>query len=96
MSQVIVTVDSYRAKREESRAQEQKITQDVRLSKWKKSDISGKDPVAMVAGLVFLPVLGMWMGLMAVMLLMLSFLRYIFKGLGMVIGVHKVKSVTGR
>lgn len=89
MSQVIVTVDRYKAKREASRAQEMKITQDVRLAKWKKSDISGKDPVAMLAGIAFLPILGMWMGLMAVMMLMLSFLRYLFKGLGMVIGRRK-------
>ena len=89
MSQVIITVDRYKIKREATRAQEMKITQDVRLAKWKMSDISGKDPVAMLAGIAFLPILGMWLGLMAVMMLMFSFLRYLFKGLGMVIGGRK-------
>lgn len=89
MSQVIVTVDRYKAKREASRAQELKITQDVRLAKWQMSDISGKDPFAKMVGLAVLPILGMWMGLMAVMMLMMSFLRYLFKGLGAIVGGRK-------
>jgi hypothetical protein len=89
VSQVIVTDDKYREKRQQSRLQEDKITQDARLIKWRRSDISGKDPIAILAGLAFLPVLAVWGGIMAIMMLMLSFLRYLFKGLGLVIGGSK-------
>ena len=89
MSQVVVTEDKLSKKRQESRAQEQRITQDPRLAKWRLNDISGKDPVAMVLGIAFLPILAAWSGLLAIMMLMLTFLRYLFKGLGMIIGGDK-------
>ena len=89
MSQVIVTEDKFLEQRQKSKAQELKITQDPRLEKWRKSDISGKDPVAMIVGLAALPILAAWGGLMAIMMLMLSLLRYLFKGLGVIIGGTK-------
>lgn len=89
MSQVIVTEDSFRNKRQESRAQEHRISQDARLAKWRHTDISGKDPLAIAIGIAFIPVLAAWSGLLAVMMFMLTFLRYLFKGLGMIIGGTK-------
>jgi hypothetical protein len=89
VSQVVVTEDKLSSRRQESRIQEHRITQDPRLAKWRMNDISGKDPVAMVLGIAFLPILAAWSGLLAVMMLMLTFLRYLFKGLGMMIGGSK-------
>lgn len=87
MSQVIVTDDKLKNKRQESRSQEQRITQDTRLAKWKLSGSTGtKDPLGMIIGVALLPVLAAWTALLAMMMLMLTFVRYFLKGLGMIIG----------
>ena len=96
MSQVIVTEDVLQVKRNESRSQEEKITQDPRLLKWSMSDISGKDPIAMLAGIAFLPVLAAWTAILFMMMFMMTCLRYLFKGLGLIVGGGKSLIIKNR
>ena len=96
MSQVIVTEDVLQDKRDASRIQEEKITQDSRIRKWSKSDISGKDPIAMLVGIAFLPVLAAWTCILALMMFMMTCLRYLFKGLGMIVGGGKSLTIKNR
>ncbi len=96
MSQVIVTEDVLSDKRNISRAQEEKISQDSRIGKWSKSDISGKDPLATIAGIAFLPILAVWAGILFMMMVMMTCLRYLFKGLGLIIGGGKSLIIKNR
>lgn len=86
MSQVIITDDSLRAKRGKSRDQENKITRDAVFSHYRRSDITGKDPVAMLIGVAVLPVLGLWSILVAIMTLILKVVSAVFRGLGVMLG----------
>jgi hypothetical protein len=96
VSQVIVTEDVLQVKRDASKAQEHKITQDPRIRKWGMSDISGKDPIAMLAGIAFLPVLAAWTAILFMMMFMMTCLRYLFKGLGLIVGGGKSLIIKSR
>jgi len=96
LSQVIVTKDVLQAKRDTSRTQEEKISQDARIRKWSKSDISGKDPLALMAGIAFLPVLAAWACILAIMMFMMTCLRYLFKGLGLIVGGSKSLTIKNK
>ena len=86
MSQVIVTNDPLKARREKTREQERRIDRESQFTRWRRSDITGPDPVAKLIGLAVLPILGLWGILCAVMTLALTVVNYVFKGLGRVIG----------
>ncbi len=96
MSQVIVTEDVLQVKRDASKAQELKITQDPRLKKWSLAPIAGMDTLAMLAGIAFLPILGAWTAILFMMMLMMTCLRYLFKGLGLIIGGGKSLIIKNR
>ncbi len=89
MSQVVVTEDSLKVLRERSRAQEHRIKKDDGVAKWRRSDITGSDPVAKAIGLAVLPVLGLWLILAVIGAVMVEIVNGIFKVLGSVIGGTK-------
>ena len=89
MSQVVVTHDSLSQKRIKSRDQEHKITVDAAFSRFLRTDITGSDPIAKLAGLAVMPILALWGLLVGVMTLMVTIVNYLFKGLGRVIGGTK-------
>ena len=82
LSQVIVTEDALKKKREDSAKQEHKIDREGQFARWKRSDITGKDPVESLVGYATVPILGLWGILGGIMTLMLAALEYAFKGLG--------------
>ncbi len=96
MSQVVVTEDVLSVKRNASKTQEDRISQDSRIRKWSKSDISGKDPIAMIAGIAFLPILAAWTAILFMMMFMMTCLRYLFKGLGLIVGGGKSLIIKNR
>ncbi len=89
MSQVVVTEDSLKILRERSRAQEHRIKKDDGVAKWRRSDITGADPVAKAIGFAVLPVLGLWLILGVIGAVMVEIVNGIFKVLGSVIGGTK-------
>ena len=60
MSQVVVTDDSLKQRRQRSGEQELQIDREGQFKKWLKSDITGFDPIAAVIGLAVLPVVAIW------------------------------------
>ncbi len=60
MSQVVVTEDNLKARRIKSGDQEKNIDRDGLFNKWRRSDITGFDPVAAIVGVALLPVLVSW------------------------------------
>lgn len=60
MSQVIVTDDVLNIKREESKRQEHKIDRESAFAHWRRNDITGRDPVAAVIGVLAMPVVVFW------------------------------------
>jgi hypothetical protein len=96
VSQVIVTEDVLQVKRDASKVQELKITQDPRLKKWSLAPIAGMDTLAMLAGIAFLPILGAWTAILFMMMLMMTCLRYLFKGLGLIVGGGKSLIIKNR
>ena len=60
MSQVVVTEDSLKARRLKSGDQEKNIDREGLFNHWRRSDISGFDPVAAAVGVAALPVLVSW------------------------------------
>ncbi len=86
MSQVIVTNDNLQQKRESTRAQEAKIDREVQFNQWRRNDITGRDPIASAIGFAMLPIVGLWMGISMAITLMFTALKYLFKGMGRLIG----------
>lgn len=60
MSQVIVTKDNLQSRRNQTATQEHKIDREGQFNRWRRSDISGFDPIEAAAGVAMLPVLGIW------------------------------------
>jgi hypothetical protein len=86
LSQVIVTRDKLSAKREASRSQESKISKEAMFGRWRRNDITGKDPVAAAVGYLSLPIVFVWAVLTGFIYLVLTILQFVFEGLGKVIG----------
>lgn len=95
MSQVIVTNDVLKTKRDATAVQEHKISREDMFRRWRRNDITGKDPIAAGVGLAVTPILGLWAFLTGIMVVMLTIIRFVFKGLGAVIGGTK-NLITGR
>ena len=89
MSQVVITEDHLKRRRELTRAQERLISREDHPQRWRRSDVTGKDAVARLVGYGVLPVLGLWVLLTTVLLLMLTIVKYVFKLLGQVVGGSK-------
>lgn len=79
MSQVIVTHDNLSAKRAESLVQEHKIDRETVFSQWRRSDITGKDPIAAAVGIAVLPVAMLWSFVGTCISVSFSFMLGIFK-----------------
>jgi len=60
MSQVVVTDDKLKVKREASKSRERAIDIEGEMAKWRLSDITGFDPVAAAVGLAVLPIALSW------------------------------------
>jgi hypothetical protein len=60
MSQVVVTEDNLKARRLKSGDQEKNIDREGLFNKWRRSDITGFDPIAALVGVAALPVLVSW------------------------------------
>ena len=85
LSQVIVTNDALADKRKRSAEQEKKIDTESRFQKWRRSDISGRDPVATFVGLASLLIVAFWFfigGLATV-------IAYLFRGVMRLLGAIK-------
>jgi len=89
LSQVVVTDDKLKDKRDQSREQERRI--DVRsvTKKWLRSDISGRDPIATAVGIAVLPIVAIWSFLGAFITVMLLAVRFLMVGIGKVVGGTK-------
>lgn len=83
MSQVIVTDDVLRNKREESKRQEHRIDRESAFSQWRMNDItSRRDPVAALIGLAALPVVAFWSFVASCLTFSFSVMLGVFKVLG--------------
>ncbi len=56
MSQVIITNDKLKVRRDKSAAEEHKIDREGQFKKWRRNDITGFDPVAGAAAIAVAPV----------------------------------------
>jgi hypothetical protein len=89
LSQVIVTDDKLKQKREKSAEQELRIDREGQFQRWRRNDITGKDMVATAIGFAALPVVGLWAFLTAMIAAMLTLCQYLFKVLGAAFGGKK-------
>lgn len=89
MSQVIVTNDTLKQKREKSAEQEHRIDREGQFQHWKRSDITGKDLPKIAIGFAVLPIAALWAFLTGLIALMLTICEYGFKVLGSVFGGKK-------
>ena len=95
MSQVIVTDDKLNKKRKASGDQEHKIDREGMYNKWRRNDITGRDPLTMLIGLAVSPIWALWTALTALIFAVLYVLEQIFKGLGKIFGGKK-SLITGQ
>jgi hypothetical protein len=86
LSQVVVTRDRYKAKREQSLNQEHRISSEDEFRRFRMSDISKPDPIAKVAGLVALPIVAIWAGLTALVGFAMFLVLSVLKALGKLAG----------
>jgi hypothetical protein len=89
LSQVIVTNDKLKPKREKSRQQERGIEREEEFARWRMNDVTGKDAFAALVGYGVTPILALWGLLMGAMAVMLGIERVLFRGLGKLIGGKK-------
>lgn len=60
MSQVIVTNDNLKEKRQRSRDQELKISTEAQFQKWRRDDVTKPDAFQRVVGFLTYPIVGLW------------------------------------
>jgi hypothetical protein len=60
MSQVVVTDDKLKSRRDQSAKKELQIDREGQFAKWKMSDITKFDPIAAAIGIALLPVFFSW------------------------------------
>ena len=89
MSQVIVTHDNLDAKRAASRKQEDAISREAQFDRWRRNDITGKDPVASLIGYALMPIIALWGLVCGAMVLMLTLVKYVFQAIGRLLGGKK-------
>ena len=83
MSQVIVTNDKWKNRRKKSADQEHAIQKEDIYKTWRRNDISkGGDPIAKVLGILSLPIVAAWAGLLAIGAGMLTVATWICRGVG--------------
>ena len=82
MSQVIVTNDILAIKREESKLREHKIDRESAFAKWRRDDITGRDPLAMAVGVMAMPVVAFWSLVASCITFSFSVMLGLFKLLG--------------
>jgi len=83
VSQVIVTNDVLRGKREESRRQEHKIDRESVFAQWRRSDITTRrDPVAALIGVAAIPVVAFWSFVAGCLTFSFTVMLGVFKVLG--------------
>lgn len=95
LSQVVVTNDTLKRKRERSREQEHQIDRESGFSRWRRNDITGKDPFASMVGFAVTPILALWGLLCGAIAVTVTVLRYLFRLLGQVVGGRK-SLITGK
>lgn len=86
MSQVIVTKDALSKLREASRGQEGKISREAMFTRWRRNDITGRDPIATAIGLALMPVVAVWAVLTGFIFLILTILKVVFGLIGKIVG----------
>jgi len=86
MSQVIITNDSLREKREASRLAEKRINRDVITKSWMMPTLPKRDPIAMIAGVLAIPIAAFWAVMIAFLSLMMGAVLWLFRGLAKIIG----------
>jgi hypothetical protein len=60
MSQVIVTEDNLKQRRQKSAESERQIDSEGAMNRWRMSDVTGFDPVAAAVGIAVLPIALSW------------------------------------
>lgn len=60
MSQVVVTDDKLKSRRDQSAKKELQIDREGQFAKWRMSDITKFDPIAAAIGIALLPVFFSW------------------------------------
>lgn len=90
MSQVIVTHDKLKSRREQSARRELQIDREGQFVKWQLSDITKFDPVASAIGLALLPVFFSWYLIGWIVKLAIYIGAGISKSIGTLIGKSKV------
>ena len=60
MSQVVVTTDSLKNRRDASAEKEAQIDREGEFEKWRLASISGFDPIAAAVGALMLPIVASW------------------------------------
>lgn len=95
MSQVIVTDDKLNIRRAKTAKQEHKIDCEGQFSRWRKNDITGRDPLTAAIGMALTPIVAFWALLTGVMVVMLGIVEFLFKGIGKVVGGTR-NLITGR
>ena len=95
MSQVIVTKDGLKARRDQSAKQEHSISSEAQFAHWRRSDVTGKDRVLSLIGIAVTPVVALWAILSILAAAALFVLKWLFNGLGRLIGGTK-SLITGR
>lgn len=95
MSQVIVTNDKLNQKRKLSADQEHKIDRDGMFTRWRRNDITGRDPLTNLIGFAVLPIWALWTALTALIFAVIWVLEQVFKVLGKIFGGKK-SLITGK
>lgn len=82
MSQVIITEDQLKDRRQQSAAQEHKINRDGVVARFRKSDVTGFDPIKKAIGLAALPIVAIWSAILFAIGLAIGISGVIFRGIG--------------
>lgn len=95
LSQVIVTDDELRVKRERTRKQEHLITVGRGPKSWQRSLIKKNAPVTVIVGYAVMPIVAIWGFVVGCIVVAMKILQAIFQGLGKLIGGKK-SLITGK
>jgi hypothetical protein len=95
VSQVIVTNDNLRERRQRTRGQEAKIDRESAMARFRFGDITGRDPVEILIGVALLPVVAFWAFITAISTVALYFMRLLLAVLGKIVGGSR-NLITGR
>lgn len=82
MSQVVVTDDMLKSKRDLSKVQEQRISTDGPRTRFALNPLPKNDVVAKALGVIALPIAFAWSGLTAITYAIFQVISYVFRGIG--------------